>query len=159
MSPIRNDKTRRAYRRDVRDFVAFSGSISFEELRSVTRAHVIAWRKDLEAQNKKGSTVRRKLSSLSSLFDYLCDKSAVPGNPVDGVEHPQPTGCSSLDWQTRSNSQVLSCHFPSCLAYFVARYGRTGGYFPGSPPGIYFNQASHGRDRTVPNSRPGSLGT
>jgi site-specific recombinase XerD len=66
---IRNDKTRRAYRRDVREFVAFSGSISFEKLRSVTRAHVIAWRKDLEARNKKGSTVRRKLSSLSSLFD------------------------------------------------------------------------------------------
>jgi hypothetical protein len=40
LANIRNDKTRRAYRRDVREFVAFSGSISFEELRSVTRAHV-----------------------------------------------------------------------------------------------------------------------
>ena len=68
LANIRNHKTRRAYRRDVREFVAFSRSISFEELRSVTRAHVIAWRKDLEARNKKGSTVRRrKLSSLSSL--------------------------------------------------------------------------------------------
>jgi integrase/recombinase XerD len=92
LANIRNDKTRRAYRRDVREFVAFSGLIDFEELRSVTRAHVIAWRKDLEARNKKGSTVRRKLSSLSSLFDYLCDKNAVAGNPVDGVERPESNG-------------------------------------------------------------------
>jgi site-specific recombinase XerD len=83
---------RPAYRRDVREFIAFSGLISFEELRSVTRAHVIAWRKDLDARNKKGSTVRRKLSSLSSLFDYLCDKNAVAGNPVDGVERPESNG-------------------------------------------------------------------
>ena len=41
---------------------------------------------------KKGSTVRRKLSSLSSLFDYLCDKNAVAGNPVDGVERPESNG-------------------------------------------------------------------
>jgi integrase/recombinase XerD len=92
LANIRNDKTRRAYRRDVREFVAFSGSISFEELRSVTRAHVIAWRKNLEACNKKGSTIRRKLSSMSSLFDYLCDKNAVAGNPVDGVERPESNG-------------------------------------------------------------------
>ena len=92
LANIRNDKTRRAYRRDVREFVAFSGLIAFEELRSVSRAHVIAWRKDLEARSKKGSTVRRKLSSLSSLFDYLCDKNAVAGNPVDGVERPESNG-------------------------------------------------------------------
>jgi integrase/recombinase XerD len=32
------------------------------------------------------STIRRKLSALSSLFDYLCENNAVAGNPVDGVE-------------------------------------------------------------------------
>ena len=34
------------------------------------------------------STIRRKLSSLSSLFDYLCERNAVLGNPVDGVKRP-----------------------------------------------------------------------
>jgi site-specific recombinase XerC len=29
-----------------------------------------------------------KLSALSSLFDYLCERNAVLGNPVDGVKRP-----------------------------------------------------------------------
>jgi integrase/recombinase XerD len=34
------------------------------------------------------ATVRRKLSALSSLFDYLCEKNAVTHNPVKGVKRP-----------------------------------------------------------------------
>ena len=47
------------------------------ELRTVARAHVIAWRKDLEACGLSPSSIRRKLSALSSLFDYLCERNAV----------------------------------------------------------------------------------
>jgi integrase/recombinase XerD len=54
----------------------------------VTRAHVIAWRKHLETRGLADSTIRRKLSALSALFDYLCEHNAVPGNPVDGVKRP-----------------------------------------------------------------------
>jgi site-specific recombinase XerD len=35
---------------------------------------------------------RRKLSALSSLFDYLCERNAVVGNPVDGVKRPMANG-------------------------------------------------------------------
>ena len=34
------------------------------------------------------ASIRRKLSALSSLFDYLCERNAVAGNPVDGVKRP-----------------------------------------------------------------------
>jgi hypothetical protein len=34
------------------------------------------------------SSVRRKLSALSALFDYICEHNAVSGNPVDGVKPP-----------------------------------------------------------------------
>ena len=34
------------------------------------------------------TSIRRKLSALSSLFDYLCERNAVLGNPVDGVKRP-----------------------------------------------------------------------
>jgi integrase/recombinase XerD len=34
------------------------------------------------------AAIRRKLSALSSLFDYLCERNAVIGNPVDGVKGP-----------------------------------------------------------------------
>jgi integrase/recombinase XerD len=61
-------------------------------LRTVTRAHVIAWRKSLEACNLVPASIRRKLSALSSLFDYLCERNTVAGNPVDGVKRPAANG-------------------------------------------------------------------
>src|ERR1700677_3876275 len=42
----------------------------------------------MENRTLSHATIRRKLSALSSLFDYLCEKNAVPGNPVDGVKRP-----------------------------------------------------------------------
>jgi Phage integrase, N-terminal SAM-like domain len=89
LANIPNLKTQRAYKIDVGEFSAFTGLNSPAELRTVTRAHVIAWRKDLEARGLKGASVRRKLSALSSLFDYLCERNAVSGNPVDGVKRPK----------------------------------------------------------------------
>ena len=62
------------------------------ELWTVTRAHVIAWRKDLEGRQLSPASIRRKLSALSSLFDYLCERNAVSGNPVDGVKRPMSNG-------------------------------------------------------------------
>src|ERR1700687_3770163 len=91
LANITNPKTRRAYKNDVSEFSAFTGLRRPAELRTVTRAHVIACRKDLEARldpELSPATIRRKLSALSSLFDYLCEKNAVAGNPVDGVKRP-----------------------------------------------------------------------
>ena len=44
---IDNPRTRRAYRIDVADFMAFVSIQRPEEFRIVTRAHFIAWRRDL----------------------------------------------------------------------------------------------------------------
>ena len=85
---IRNKNTRKAYQRDVKDFSQFVGIFRPEDFRVVTRAHFIAWRDSLEAKQLSASTVRRKLSALSSLFDYLCNENAVTHNPVTGVERP-----------------------------------------------------------------------
>lgn len=52
----------------------------------MTRAHVIAWRKDMKARSLASTSIRRKLPALSSLFDYLCERNAVLGNPVDAVK-------------------------------------------------------------------------
>ncbi len=92
LANITNPKTRRAYADDVREFSAFAGLRTPAELRTVARAHVIAWRKDMEARELSGATIRRKLSALSSLFDYLCERNAVVGNPVDGVKRPAANG-------------------------------------------------------------------
>jgi site-specific recombinase XerD len=86
---LTNENTKRAYRNDVTSFMRFVGIAQPEDFRSVTRAHVIAWRKSLEKRKLAPATMRRKLSALSDLFAYLCEKNAVPSNPVHGVERPK----------------------------------------------------------------------
>jgi integrase/recombinase XerD len=85
---IQNANTRRAYKNDVNEFMAFAGIRRPEEFRMVKRSHLIAWRKDLERRGLEATTIRRKLSALSSLFDFLCESNAVPFNPADGVRRP-----------------------------------------------------------------------
>lgn len=86
---IENPQTRRAYENDMKDFMGFWKIAQAEQFRLVNRSHVIAWRKDLEQHGLSPSTIRRKLSALSSLFDHLCDSNAVSHNPVDGVKRPK----------------------------------------------------------------------
>jgi integrase/recombinase XerD len=49
----------------------------------------LAWRTELENQSLSGSTIRRKLAALASLFEYLCNQNAVMHNPVKGVKRPR----------------------------------------------------------------------
>src|SRR5262245_9387228 len=86
---IPNEKTLRAYQLEITDFSAFVGINRPEEFRLITRAHVIAWRKDFERRQLSPSTIRRKLSALSSLFEYLCERNAVTHNPVKGAKRPK----------------------------------------------------------------------
>jgi site-specific recombinase XerD len=86
---ISNASTRRAYENAIRDFMQFTGIARPEEFRTVTRAHVIAWRDDLAARELGGATVRHRLAAVSSLFEYLCDRNAVTHNPVKGVKRPK----------------------------------------------------------------------
>src|SRR6516164_7107903 len=92
LANITNLKTRRAYKEDVPEFVAFTALQDYMGLRSAARSHTIAWRKDMERRGLAPATIRRKLSALSSLFDYLCERNAVTGNPVDGVKRPMANG-------------------------------------------------------------------
>src|SRR5271165_5464419 len=86
---LSNPSTRRAYETAVRDFVRFTGIARPEEFRTVTRAHIIAWRDALAQRGLGGGTIRHRLASLASLFEYLCEKNAVTHNPVKGVERPK----------------------------------------------------------------------
>ena len=86
---IDNPQTRRAYQNDLCEFMHFVGIRQAEEFRIVTRSHVIAWRKTLEERQLASSTIRRKLSALASLFEYLCEKNAVAFNPVKGAKRPR----------------------------------------------------------------------
>ncbi len=92
LANLTNEKTRRAYKCDVTEFSQYVGLTKSEEFRMVTRAHVIAWREMLEIRELSAPTIRHKLSALSSLYGYLCERNAVAGNPVDGVKRPLANG-------------------------------------------------------------------
>lgn len=85
---ITNPRTRRAYEKHVTEFSRFVGVKRPGDFRTVTRAHVIAWRKLLEHEGNSAATIRAKLSALSSLFEYLCERNSVESNPVKGVKRP-----------------------------------------------------------------------
>ncbi len=86
---LSNPSTRRAYENAVRDFMRFVGIARPEEFRTVTRAHIIAWRDALRQRGLGGPTIRHRLASLASLFEHLCERNAVTHNPVKGVERPK----------------------------------------------------------------------
>ena len=85
---LTNPHTRAAYEKHVTEFAAFVGIGHPDEFRSVTRAHVIAWRDQLKGEEHSPATIRAKLSALSSLFEYLCEKNSITHNPVKGVKRP-----------------------------------------------------------------------
>ena len=82
-------QTRRAYKNDIKAFMQFTGISQPKEFRTVARGHVLAWRAELEKQGLAGSTIRRKLAALASLYEYLCECNAVTHNPVKGVKRPK----------------------------------------------------------------------
>lgn len=86
---VDNPNTRRAYQNDLASFIRFTGIVQPLEFRQVTRAHVLAWRADLESQHLSGATIRRKLAALASLFESLCEHNAISHNPVKGVKRPR----------------------------------------------------------------------
>jgi Phage integrase, N-terminal SAM-like domain len=78
---LTNRHTKRVYQNAISDFMRFTGIERPEEFRRVTRAHCIAWRDDLVQRALGGSTIRHRLSALTALFEYLCDKNSVTHNP------------------------------------------------------------------------------
>ena len=105
LANISNPNTRRAYRHDLAEFMNFVGLREPEEFSRVNRAHVLAWRKDLEQRSLKPATIRRKLSAVSELFDFLCEENSILRNPVHGVKRPRE-GANEGKTPALSDAQV-----------------------------------------------------
>jgi site-specific recombinase XerD len=104
-----NENTRRAYRDDVGDFIRFAAIEAPGDLRLVARAHVLQWRKSLEARSLSAASIRRRLSALSALFDHLCERNAIQHNPVQGVKRPNE-GANEGKTPAISDTQARTCY-------------------------------------------------
>jgi site-specific recombinase XerD len=84
----KSERTRKAYREDVHHFIRALGLRGRDDLRKVDRGAVLAWLRVMETQGAKPSTIRRRLSALSSLFTHLVHVRAADQNPVREVRRP-----------------------------------------------------------------------
>ncbi|MBU2665552.1 tyrosine-type recombinase/integrase [Actinoplanes bogorensis] len=82
-----SEHTRAAYRRDVHAWLAWCASVEREPLRA-SFLDVNAYARNLESQQLAAATVARKLSGLSSWYDFLVKIRAVDANPVSGADRP-----------------------------------------------------------------------
>ncbi|MEV0732154.1 tyrosine-type recombinase/integrase [Polymorphospora sp. NPDC050346] len=90
-----SEHTRDAYRRDVAGWLAWCAARSVEPL-AVTFLDVNAYARELESgvdprsgRPVAASTVARKLSALSSWYDFLVKLRALDANPVSGADRPR----------------------------------------------------------------------
>jgi integrase/recombinase XerD len=82
-------RTRRAYGLDVRHFMAALDITTTDELRQADHRAVNAWERTMrETEHAAPSTVRRRLSALSSLFKHLVRHGHAAKNPVAEIEWP-----------------------------------------------------------------------
>ena len=89
LAKLKSRRTRDAYRQDVAHFMAVVQIQSADELRQVDHRAVIAWEAHLrEYLRLQPSTIRRRLSALSSLFSHLVKYGLVAANPVRDIERP-----------------------------------------------------------------------
>lgn len=85
----RSEKTARAYAVDIDDFKTFIGIQKPEDYRLVTPKHVADWISRLKKQKLTNETISRKVSAVSSLFKYYCDRAALKDNPCKNITRPK----------------------------------------------------------------------
>lgn len=82
-----SEHTRAAYRRDVAGWLAWCAERSVDPLRA-SFLDVNAYARGLEARPLAPATVARKMSGLSSWYDFLLKVRALDANPVSGADRP-----------------------------------------------------------------------
>jgi len=97
--------TEKAYRCDLMQFVAYlSGTHPDRGVRDVTPAVVQLYKETIA--ERKPATVTRKLSALSTFFDWLWIRGEVEANPVSAVKRPRKRH-EETKWVTPEDSIAL----------------------------------------------------
>ncbi|WP_180967415.1 tyrosine-type recombinase/integrase [Zhihengliuella halotolerans] len=88
LGSYKSENSRKAYRRDLASFLRCLDAVRVDVL-AVKRAHVDAWARQLEQDGASSATVARRLSAVSSFYNYAAGEDAIGGNPVARVKRPQ----------------------------------------------------------------------
>ena len=99
ISSVRNlsENTRKSYREDISDFIAFTSpnyNITednfHENLKKIDVFLIRRYISEKTRENKKKSTINRKLSALSSMFNYFLKNDYIEINPFTNVSRQKP---------------------------------------------------------------------
>jgi len=84
-------ETRRAYRTDLRHWLAFCAAHGLHPFRGLRRTHIELYLRDLEAEDPPpaSATRYRRIATLSSWLRWLEDEDLNVGNPAARVRRPQ----------------------------------------------------------------------
>ncbi|HEV2553231.1 MAG TPA: tyrosine-type recombinase/integrase [Bosea sp. (in: a-proteobacteria)] len=85
---IRNPHTRRAYVGDVSEFMAWCFDRGVRELGQITPFHVAGY-VELTGKTHSAPTVKRSLSAIRRLLDWLVTGQVIPQNPATSVRAPR----------------------------------------------------------------------
>jgi hypothetical protein len=91
LANITDAKTQRAYKNDVREFIAYAGLHDYGELRSIVGAHIIDWRRDMERRELEPATIRRKLSAFPRCSITSANAMPCPATRSMASSGPWPT--------------------------------------------------------------------
>ncbi len=78
-----------AYQRDLDAFIAFSKQYNFISWKQFDDLHVRAFVASQHRKGLSGTSLQRQLSSIRSLFNYLCRHHRADKNPAQGVPAPR----------------------------------------------------------------------
>ncbi|UCB54182.1 MAG: tyrosine recombinase XerC [Thiotrichales bacterium] len=78
-----------AYQRDLSAFIAFSQQQNIDDWKQVDDLHVRAFVASQHRKGLSGSSLQRQLSSIRTLFNYLCRHHHADKNPAQGVPAPK----------------------------------------------------------------------
>lgn len=89
LATIDNPHTRSASASDLSSFSNLFPIETLADLKKITAAHVSYWREQLKSSGSGPATIRRRISALSRLYQFLIQKSALNYNPARDVERPK----------------------------------------------------------------------
>jgi len=104
------DATRRHYLIDLADVLRFLKELGITTAQQVHRRHLEAYLAELDRRGFKGSTRRRKIAAIRSLFSFLEDQGHLTVSPAAKLippeqERPQPRVLSKAEYE-RLRDQV-----------------------------------------------------
>lgn len=85
---LRSVHTRKAYLRDITDWLSWLADHGTDPL-AVTEPDTAYWARHLEAGGLSSSTVARKLSAMSSWYQWLVRNGHMEKNPADNLARPE----------------------------------------------------------------------